>query len=211
MKNLTIEEISTMPSRAIAHFMNGVTGFKSSNLIGTTTEDGCTNLAIFSSVTHLGSKPPLLGFVLRPHTVLRNTFDNLKETGYFTVNHVNASMIKQAHQTSAKYSGGVSEFGKTGLTEEYLEGFKAPYVAESRIKIGCRFVNEYFLQENECRLIIGVMEKIYIPKELVGSDGFINLEKAETVSAMGLDGYALPNILDRFSYAEPDKDIRSLR
>lgn len=210
MKNISIEEISTMPSRAIAHFMNGITGFKSSNLIGTTTEDGCTNLAIFSSVTHLGSKPPLLGFVLRPQTVMRNTFDNLKETGYFTVNHVNASMIKQAHQTSAKYPEGVSEFGKTGLTEEYLEGFKAPYVAESRIKIGCGFVNEYFLQENECRFIIGAMEKIYVPKEFVGRDGFIHLEKAETVSATGLDGYALPHILDRFSYAEPDKEIRSL-
>ena len=211
MKHLTIEDISTMPSRAIAHFMNGVTGFKSSNLIGTTTEDGYTNLAIFSSVTHLGSNPPLLGFVLRPHTVMRNTFDNLKETGYFTVNHVHASIIKQAHQTSAKYPGGVSEFGKTGLTEEYLDGFKAPYVAESRIKMGCRFVNEYFLQENECRFIVGAMEKIYVPRNLVGSDGFINLEKAETVSATGLDAYALPKILDRFSYAEPDKELHSLR
>ena len=41
-------------------------------------------------------------------------------------------------------------------------------------------------------------------------DGFLNLEKAKTVSATGLDGYALPNILERFSYAEPDKEPKSL-
>ena len=77
--------------------------------------------------------------------------------------------------------------------------------------MGCRFVNEYFLEENECRFIVGAMEKIYVPRDLVGSDGFINLEKAETVSATGLDAYALPKILDRFSYAEPDKELHSLR
>lgn len=199
-----------MPSRARAHFINSVTGFKSCNLIGTISGDGKTNLAIFSSVTHLGSNPPLLGFVLRPHTVMRNTFENLKETGFFTVNHVNADMIKPAHQSSAKYPGGVSEFGETGLTEEFKEGFKAPFVEESRIKIGCRFVNEYFLKENECRFITGAMEQIYLSDEIVSEDGFINLEEAGTVAATGLDGYALPKILDRFSYAQPGKAAESI-
>ena len=172
--------------------------------------DGITNLAIFSSVTHLGSNPPLLGFVLRPHTVMRNTYENLKETGFFTVNHVSSDMIKTAHQTSAKYPAGVSEFGETGLTEEYKNDFKAPFVEESRIQIGCRFVNEYFLQENECRFIIGEMEQIYLSDEIVSKDGFINLEKAGTVSATGLDGYALPKILDRFSYAQTDVEPNSI-
>lgn len=199
-----------MPSRARAHFMNCVTGFKSCNLIGTVSGDGITNLAIFSSVTHLGSNPPLLGFVLRPHTVMRNTFENLRETGFFTVNHVNEGIIKQAHQTSAKYPGGVSEFGETGLTEEYRDGFKAPFVAESMIKIGCRYVNEYFLEENQCRFIIGAMEHIYFPEESLSEDGFLNLEKAGTLSATGLDGYAVPKILDRFSYAEPGIEAASL-
>lgn len=88
--------------------------------------------------------------------------------------------------------------------------FKAPFVEESRIQIGCRFVNEYFLQENECRFIIGEMEQIYLSDEIVSKDGFINLEKAGTVSATGLDGYALPKILDRFSYAQTDVEPNSI-
>ncbi len=199
-----------MPSRARAHFINCITGFKSSNLIGTVCKDGSPNLAIFSSITHLGSNPPLLGFILRPHTVTRNTYENIKETGVFTVNHVNVSMIKQAHQTSAKYDEGVSEFNETDLSDEYIMNFPAPFVAQSIIKIGCRFENEYFLKENKCRLIIGRIEHIHLPEDIVNADGFINLEKANTVTSTGLDGYALPRLLNRFSYAEPDKEPHSL-
>lgn len=210
MKHYSKTSIQEMPSRARAHFINSVTGFKSCNLIGTKSPDGKTNLAIFSSVTHLGSNPPLLGFVLRPHTVMRNTFDNLKETGVFTVNHVSSEIIRKAHHTSAKYPAGVSEFEQTGLKEEYRQEFEAPYVAESAIKIGCRYVNEYHLKENDCRFIIGAMEHIYLHEDIVSDDGFINLEKAGTVTATGLDGYALPNILDRFSYAKPDEEVESI-
>ena len=100
MKHFTAEQIEEMPSRYRAHFINSVTGFKSANLLGTISEDNITNVAIFSSVTHLGSNPALLGFVLRPTTVERNTYDNIKKSGIFTVNHVNQNFIKEAHQTS---------------------------------------------------------------------------------------------------------------
>lgn len=208
--HFTIKHIEELPSRKRAHLINSCTGFKSANLIGTISPGGFTNLAIFSSVTHLGSNPALLGFVLRPHTVMRNTYENLKKTGVFTVNHVNESIIKQAHQTSAKYEAGISEFGEAGLTEQYRHGFAAPYVRESSIKIGCRYVNEYFLEENGCRFIIGAIEHLYLEEDYMQDDGFLNLEKAKTVSATGLDGYALPSILERFSYAEPDKEPKSL-
>ncbi|RNC83964.1 MAG: flavin oxidoreductase [Balneola sp.] len=210
MTHLSIKDFEQMPSRYRAHCINSVTGYKSSNLLGTCSKDGSTNLAIFSSITHLGSNPPLLGFVLRPRTVTRNTYDNLKSTGVFTVNHVHAGMIKQAHQTSAKYPEGVSEFRATGLTEEYQDGFEAPFVKESRIKIGCSYENEYFLKENDCIFIVARIEHLIIDQNFQMNDGFIDLTKAGTITATGLDGYALPSLLDRFSYAEPEKDLNSI-
>jgi len=48
--------------------INSVTGIKPANLIGTINENGQTNLAIFSSIVHLGSDPALLGFIARPLT-----------------------------------------------------------------------------------------------------------------------------------------------
>ena len=37
------------------NLINSCTGYKSANLIGTQSADGKTNLAVFSSITHLGS------------------------------------------------------------------------------------------------------------------------------------------------------------
>ena len=210
MKHFSIDDINQMPSRYRAHFINSCTGFKSANLIGTISPDGITNVAIFSSVTHLGSNPPLLGFILRPTSVERNTYGNIKSNSFFTVNHINQNFIKEAHQTSAKYDGQTSEFKQTALNEEYLDNFSAPYVKESRIKLGCEYVNEYFLKENNCHFIIGAIKNIYIDQEIQAEDGWLNLEQAQTVSIDGLDGYALPQILNRFSYAEPHQSLKSI-
>ena len=88
-----------------ANLINSCTGYKSANLIATASQDGIENVAVFSSVTHLGSNPPLLGFILRPTTIDRNTYDNIKKTQVFTVNHIHKGIIKDAHHTSAKYDG----------------------------------------------------------------------------------------------------------
>ena len=210
MKHYSRKKLDKLEPRFRAHFINSVTGYKSANLIGTTTLEGVTNLAIFSSITHIGSNPPLIGFVLRPRTVTRTSYHNLRKTGVFTVNHVNKDIIKSAHQTSAKYDEDISEFSETNLTEEYLHGFEAPYVQESLIKFGCSYKNEYHLEENNCIFVIAEIKHIYIDKQFLSKDGWLNLEKAGTVSVTGLDGYALPSILDRFSYAQPEDEPTSI-
>lgn len=210
MKHFSKDDLDNLPSRHRAHLVNSCTGYKSANLLGTKSPNGITNLAIFNSVVHIGSHPPLLGFILRPLTVKRNSYSNFKETGFFTVNQVNKHIITQAHHTSASYAEGISEFSKTGLSESYIDGFQAPYVTESAIKIGCRYVNEYEIKENGCLLIIGAIEHIYLPEDALHEDGWVQLDKAETITAIGLDGYSLPSLLNRFAYAKPDEETRSL-
>lgn len=210
MKHFNKQELDKLPSRYRAHLINSCTGYKSANLLGTKSIKGNSNLAIFNSVVHIGSNPPMLGFILRPLTVKRNTYSNFKETGFFTVNQVNKVIIKDAHHTAASYEEDISEFSKTNLTETYFDDFLAPYVTQSAIKIGCSYVNEYEIKENGCVLIIGAIEHIYLPKELLHADGWAQLDKAETVSAIGLDGYALPTLLNRFAYAKPDEDTKTI-
>ena len=135
MIQFTKKTIEELPKINRLNLINSCTGYKSANLIGTKSKDGKTNVAIFSSVTHLGSDPALLGFILRPATVPRNSYSNMKETGYFTVNHVTEEIITQAHQTSAAYDYGVSEFDITGLNEVYHDEIYEPFVANSPVQI----------------------------------------------------------------------------
>ena len=84
---------NTKKSNALEHLykinlINSCAGYKSANLIATKSIENTTNVAIFSSITHIGSSPPMLGFFLRPTTVLRNTYENIMETRYFTINHI---------------------------------------------------------------------------------------------------------------------------
>ncbi|PTL98815.1 MAG: flavin oxidoreductase, partial [Candidatus Arcticimaribacter sp.] len=66
MKHFSKEAIGAMPSIYRLNMINSCTGYKSANLIGTQSKEGNTNLAVFNSVVHLGSNPPLIGFILRP-------------------------------------------------------------------------------------------------------------------------------------------------
>ncbi len=193
-----------------ANFINSVTGYKSANLIGSISSDNVENLAIFSSITHLGSDPSLLGFITRPNSVPRHTYKNIHDTGIFTVNHIHTGIIKQAHQTAARYDETISEFDATGLHTEYLNNWKAPFLKEAQIKIACKYISEYKIQENATVLIVASIKEVYVPENTLSEDGWINLEAASGVSINGLDSYSKPELLDRFSYAKPERKLSSL-
>jgi len=198
-------DIINMETRKRAAFMNSVSGFKSASLIGTIDNDKNTNLAIFSSVIHLGSNPALVGFINRPDTVDRHTFENIVATNCFTINHVCKSIFKQAHQTSARYPKDISEFDATGLTTEYINDFKAPFVKESRIKYGLEFIEKHELKINETILVIGKVVHVIIPESCLLPDGAIDIEMAETIAISGLDSYHATEKIARLSYAKTDK------
>ncbi len=205
------DAIEEMDKRFRANFINSVTGYKSANLLGTIDQEGVTNLAVFSSITHLGSHPPLIGFITRPTVVPRHTYANIKATGIFTVNHIHAKIIEEAHQTSARSDAVTSEFAVTGLTPKFIKKGKAPFVAEAHIKMACRYVNEYPIKENGTLLVVGAIEDIYLPEGVHDTeDGWIDLSKARGVTINGLDSYAEPQLLDRLQYAKPDAPITSI-
>jgi flavin reductase (DIM6/NTAB) family NADH-FMN oxidoreductase RutF len=153
---LTRKDIDALDSVSRLKIINAVTGIKPANLIGTMSEDGLTNVAIFSSVVHLGSNPPLLGFVMRPQgEVPRNTYQNIIKTGVYTINHIHPEFVERAHYTSAKFDANLSEFNRCKLTKEFIPGFHAPFVEESTFKIGLRFQQEVKIERNGTSLLLG--------------------------------------------------------
>lgn len=202
--HLNTAEILKLDQRYRANLINSIGGFKSVALIGTTANDQA-NVAIFNSIVHIGAHPPLVGFIVRPDSVERHTLENILDTNVYTINHITSDIYMQAHQTSARYPRDVSEFEAVGLEAEYKENFAAPYVKESHIQIGLIFKEKIDIALNQTSLIIGEIQHIYMPEHCVQEDGFVDLEKAGTVTSAGLDSYYTVNKLGRLRYAKPNE------
>lgn len=194
-----------------ANFINSLTGFKSASLIGTVNVQGVPNLGMFSSMVHIGSDPALIGYINRPVAAAPHTLANIKSNGFYTVNHIHPSFLAAAHQTSAKYPDEVNEFTEVGLTAEYIEGVKVPFVKESHIKYLLSLKEIIPIQLNDTFLVIGQLEQVLIDPSLQPTtDGFLHLDQAGTICSNGLDAYYKTELIDRYAYAKPDKAISKL-
>ncbi|RUO73240.1 flavin reductase family protein [Idiomarina ramblicola] len=210
MKLYKQQDLANMEDKERARFVNCLSGFKSANVVGTRDRHQQNNLAMISSVVHLGSNPPFLGFVMRPHSVTRHTWENIEESGVYTINQVGEEFFKQAHQTSARYPREISEFEACGLTPEFEDGFHAPYVAESALRIGMQLVEVIPIQHNDTALIVGEVRWVGVKEEAVQHDGYIDIESLGTMTISGLDGYHRTQRAARLSYAQPDEEIKEL-
>lgn len=209
MKKITKEDISNMEKVERLNLINSCTGYKSANLIATKSLEGKSNVAIFSSITHLGSHPAIIGFIMRPTTVPRDTYKNIRETGFFTVNHIITNMIADAHHSSANYDLGISEFDKTNLEEEYKNDIDIPFVKGSPVQLHCKYLNEYHIKENDTIHVIASIENLFFDENLQHEDGWLQLDKGNVITLNGLDGYCLPKLVDRFQYARKDTPSKS--
>lgn len=195
-------DIENFSQRYRANLINSLSGFKSATLVGTS--NGQTNnLAIVSSVVHVGAHPPLLGMIMRPHTVQRDTLTNIKQQGIYTLNHVGIQWVDKAHQTSARYSSDESEFDAVGLTPYFSDGFDAPYVEESTIKMGLK-VAQHFTLINQTEMIIGEIQELFLDNDLLSPDGYLDIELANSACISGLDSYHSTSRICQFAYAKPN-------
>ncbi|MDB9872941.1 flavin reductase family protein [Flavobacteriaceae bacterium] len=203
MKHFSQKDIDTLSKIYRLNLINSATGYKSAQLVGSVSSEGNENLAVFSSIVHLGSNPALIGMILRPTTVPRHTYANIKATGVFTLNAIHESQIEDAHHTSASYPESISEFDKTQLKVERKKNFLAPFVKDSPIQMACKYLNEYHIKENDTILIVGSIEDLYVKDSILLEDGWIQLDLGGIVTINGLDGYAIPKLQERFPYARP--------
>lgn len=209
MKTWNLEAIQAMDQRLRAGFINALSGIQPASILGSCNLAGKTNAAIFNSVMHLGANPALMGVLLRPASVERHTYENMKANGWFTINHVKTEWIDKAHQSSARYQD--SEFDACGLTPEYSSICKAPYVAESAVQIGLKFEQELLVEINQTILLIGSIQEIRIKNEEALNAALLpDLERLQSAGVCGLETYYALKRLDTFAYAKPDQATQVL-
>lgn len=203
LKHFTCNDIKSLEQRYRAQFINSLSGFKSANLIGTYDKEFNSNLAMISSVIHLGADPALIGFIMRPDNGERHTLDNIITSKHYTINQVSTNIYQKAHQCSARYPKHESEFVHSGLTPQYIGSVNAPFVKESRLKYAVQLKEILPISLNDTQLIIGEIIHIICEKSAIQPDGYIDIESLNTVCVSGLDSYHSPQRLSRLSYAKP--------
>ena len=186
-----------------AHFINSLSGFKSASLIGTINAKGQHNLAPISNIVHLGADPALIGYINRPRAATPHTLQNIESTGVYTINHIHPSFVVSAHQTSAKYPEGISEFEACSLTPFIEADCRAPFVKESIVGYALQLEDILPIRQNGTFLVIGKLLFARFPEELLKEDGFLDLETADSLASLGLDAYYRVEQVGRFPYARP--------
>ncbi|MBL6729506.1 MAG: flavin reductase [Bacteroidia bacterium] len=209
---LSKKDIQSMQKVERLNLINSLSGIKPANLIGTKDKNGNENLAIFSSVIHLGSNPALFGFILRPQgDVRRHTHENIISTEMYTINFVTTDFMKNAHYTSAKFDAKTNEFEKSKLTPSYIKEFDAPFVKESPIKMGLRFVEEIPIKSNGTTLMVGQVEHIIMPDESMHDNGHLDLGFFNVAGISGLNTYYSLTKKDRFPYVRKNFKLEDLK
>ncbi len=186
---LTTQDLANMDKLPRVQLATTLPGPKPICLVGTRTADGHSNLAPFSSITHLGSNPILIGMVTRPDTVARHTLRNIIETRAWTLNHITREILPQAHQCSARYPDRTSEFEATGLTELFHKDIHPPFVKESPLRIALDLEEIIDIPSNGTKLIVGRVKLVDLPHHSPAPDGSLDLTKLGTLASTALDTY----------------------
>jgi flavin reductase (DIM6/NTAB) family NADH-FMN oxidoreductase RutF len=205
VKHYSIAEIQSWDRFYRTNFVNTLSGFKPVSLVSSLNESGSANLAIFSNIVHIGADPALIGFINRPKEAAPHTIANIASRGYFTINHVHPRFVDRAHQTSAKYPAGVSEFESVGLTPVFKADFSVPFVAESLVQYGLELAEIIPIKKNNTTLVIGSLLHVFLDQESVGADGLIDLCRSESMVSLGIDTYCTTALHSRFAYAKTEK------
>ena len=196
-----LSDIQAMDKIPRLNLINSISGYKPANLIGTIDDEGRTNLAIFSSVVHLGSNPAMLAFIMRPTTVDRHSYDNIRTMGQYTINHVSSDMTAEAHYTSAKFEREQSEFNACGFKEEYHQEFNVPYVQGSPVQIGMKLEEVIPIKANGTIMVIGSVQQLHVDNSIIDDDHALNLDRGAVAAISGLNTYYKAAKIAKYPYA----------
>jgi flavin reductase (DIM6/NTAB) family NADH-FMN oxidoreductase RutF len=151
---------------------------------------------------HIGADPALIGFVNRPTEAAPHTLANIQATEFYTVNHVHQDIYAKAHQTSAKYPEHISEFEAVGLTPLFRPGISAPFVEESKVHYVLKLEEVIPIKLNGTFLVVGSLQQAFIPEEIMDEDGYLSIEKANSLCSSGINGYYETKLLEKLPYAK---------
>ena len=159
--------------------------------VGTRSTAGVDNLAPFSFFMGVTSKPPSVAIsVARAgRNLLKDTAENILETGVFTVSIPSVSQLEQVATSAARFGSDTSEFDRTGLTAVSGSHVAAPFPKEARVALECRLIHSHDL--GTAHLLVGEVLAFHFHDDVL-----TELDGRALVDASALDPLARLGGLD---------------
>ncbi len=148
-------------------------------LVATLDQQGQTNLMMASWAGIVSKTPPTMAVSLHQS---RKTFENISETGVFSINMVPASLAAEADFCGIASGQKMDKAATLGLHfENSAQG--VPLLAESPLSVECRF--ERFVELGDYRLVLGEILDIHVDEAALREDGSLDVEVFDPLVYLG--------------------------
>jgi flavin reductase (DIM6/NTAB) family NADH-FMN oxidoreductase RutF len=163
-------------------------------LASTISKDGITNLSPFSFFNAFGANPPIVAFSPSRRgrdASLKDTYNNLMDTGEVVIQVVTYSMVEQVSLSSAEYPSDVDEFLQSGLTPIDSDLVKPKRVKQSPFQMECKLLEIRSFGNAGASANIAICEvlKFHVAEDIF-TDGIIDPVKIDLVARMSGDFYS---------------------
>lgn len=170
--------------------------------IGSISAAGVANLAPYSFFNCVSGAPPT--FVFSPGRGGRkDTLDNVREIGEFTINIVTEEVAEAMNATSATHPADIDEFEAAGLTAMPSTSIRPPMVGECKANIECVVIQILDIGHptNGNALVIGEAVEFHVAESLL--DGTrVDQRELRAIGRHVANGYSRST--DLFELNRPD-------
>lgn len=175
--------------------------------ISTKSKAGAVNLAPYSFFNAVGDRPH---YVVFGSGGMKDTLQNVAETGVFVCNLATYDLREQMNMTSATVPHGVDEFALAGLTAVPGRLVDVPHVGEAPAAFECRYFQTIELPgagryKGGYHLVIGLVVGIHIDERYV-KDGLIDVGAMRPLARLGYMDYAVVTPETMFALNRPEVD-----
>jgi len=163
-------------------------------LASTISKEGINNLSPFSFFNAFGANPPIVAFSPSRRgrdASLKDTYNNLIDTGEVVIQAVTHSMVEQVSLASAEYGSDVDEFIKAGFTPIDSDLVKPKRVKESPFQLECKLLEMRSFGNSGASANIAICEvlKFHVAEDLF-TNGIIDPVKIDLVARMSGSFYS---------------------
>jgi flavin reductase (DIM6/NTAB) family NADH-FMN oxidoreductase RutF len=174
--------------------------------ISTINDQGQPNLAPFSFFNVVCANPPTVLFcpmVRSGDNQLKDTLQNIRETGEFVVNIVSGELVEKMNKTSVEAPYDVNEFDFAGLTPALSSSVTPPRVAESPIHFECKLNQIIDISQNPGggSVVIGTVVHLHIDEGMLIGEDKIDLAKLNPIGRLAGNSYV--RVTDIFDLERP--------